>query len=152
VAYPYITKTDLENRLSAEVLVQICDDNNDGTADTGPVARLCADSSSKVAGYLRGTYDLAAVAANPPNEVIRLTLDVAVAYAAQRHGEYVRRDWGPLMKAAEHDLENLRKGLTRLDVIATPEPAGNTGGTVRSGNPLLPEPPPKLFADGTGDF
>jgi len=152
MAYPYIVQADLENRLSAETVRQIYDDDNNGTADPGPIERLLADASSKVASYLRGIYDLTIVAANPPNEVKRLTLDVAVAYAAQRHGEYVRRDWEKLMKAAESDLMKLREGKTRLDVVGSPEPAANTGGTVSSTtiDPVT-NLPGRVF-DDMGDF
>lgn len=151
MAYPYIVKSDVEKRLSAAVLQQIYDDDNDGTADADPVGSLCADASSKVASYLRGIYDLDAIASAPPHEVIRLSLDVAVAYAAQRFPSYVRRDWEKLMKGAESDLDKLRRGVTRLDVKLTPEPAANEGGSVSSGDPDDPEPKAKFFQD-TGLF
>ena len=151
MTYPYIVQADLEQRISAERLKQIYDDNNDGTVDTDPIARLCKDASAKVAGYLRGVYDLAVIAADPPEEVIRLTLDVAVAYAAQRHPEYVKRDWEKLMRAAESDLMRLRKGETRLDVVSTPEPAANEGGSVVSTTVDADGQPGRIF-DDMGDF
>ena len=98
MAYPYITKADLESRVSSTEVRRILDDDSDGSADANPITRVLEDSSAKVAGYLRGIYDLDTIAANPPNEVKRLTLDVAVAYLAQRHPERVRRDWVELMK------------------------------------------------------
>lgn len=128
MAYPYIVTADLEQRISAERLKQIYDDDNNGTADANAVVRLCKDASAKVAGYLRGIYDLTTIAAAPPEEVIRLTLDVAEAYAAKRHPEYVKRDWEKLMRAAESDLGKLRRGETRLDIDGSPEPAKNQGG------------------------
>ena len=149
--YPYITQADLEARLSVEVVKQILDDDNDGAADATPVDQLCKDASSKVAGYLRGTYDLDAVATNTPHEVKRLALDVAVAYAAQRHAEYVRRDWQSLMEQVDKELKALRKAETRLDVVGSPEPPANVGGTAESGNPDLPDPGPR-FTDNWGDF
>jgi hypothetical protein len=88
-----------------------------------------------VASYLRPIYDLTTVAASPPHEVVRLTLDVAYAMAAQRYPEVVRVDWLPLMQAAEKDLGRLRDGTTRLDVIGSPEPAQNVGGSVSEGDP-----------------
>jgi phage gp36-like protein len=135
MAYPYITQAQLENRLSATRVARIYDDNRDGSADANPIAQLIADASGKVASYLRGSYDLDTVAASTPNEVVRLTLDVAFAMAAQRHPEVVRVDWQPLMQAAEKDLERLRKGETRLDVVGPPEPAANTGGAVYQQDP-----------------
>jgi phage gp36-like protein len=151
MAYPYITTTDLTNRLGAFTVRRILDDNVDGVADSAPFTALIADASSKVAGYLQGVYSLSAVAASTPREVIRLTLDVAVAMCAQRHPEVMRGiDWVELMKAANHDLEQLRKNVVGLDTDASPNPAANEGGE------LYPDPNTEdvyTFArDGFGDF
>lgn len=151
MAYPYITPVDVENRLSQQVVKQIYDDDESGDADAGPVAGLCADASSKVASYLRANYSLDAVAENTPYEVVRLTLDVATAYAAQRFPSYVKRDWEKLMKAAESDLMKLRDGQTRLDVTTSPEPSRTVGGIVYDSGPRMIVD----SADGTsnqGDF
>lgn len=122
--------SDLQARLSAETVKQILDDDNDGTADTEPLARLRADSDSYVLGALRGIYDLTVIQASPPNEVKRLSLDAGVMYCAQRHPEYVRRDWEKLKRALDQDLDALRLGKRRLDVVGSPEPAANEGGSV----------------------
>lgn len=149
----YIDESDVADRLSAQTVKAIYDDDNNGAADTGPIARLILDAESYVEGRaLRGIYDLAACRAAPPNEIVRLCLDAAEMYAAKRHPEYVRRDWEPLKKALDADLDALRTGKARLDVVSTPEPAKNEGGTVRSGDPAAPEPKAKRFADGTGLF
>lgn len=151
----YITSTDLSARLSATKLARIYDDDRDGTADTDPVALLIADACSKVAGYLRGLYDLAVIEAAPPHEVVRLTLDVAVAMAAQRHPEVVRVDWVPLMQGAERDLERLRAGKTRLDVMGSPEPAANASGGFSEGDPSQFDGAtalPVFSGEGFGDF
>jgi phage gp36-like protein len=147
---PYITDGELEDRLGADVMVAVFDVDNDGVADADPVARLIADATSKVAGYLRATLTLSDLDPGTQNEIKRLTLDVAVAMAAQRRPHHVRVDWIELMKAAERDLVNLRKGLTMLDA-ATPVPA-NHGGTVTRGVDDAGEENPRYFADGTGDF
>lgn len=151
MAYPYITKADLSKRISPQVLQQIYDDEEIGAANDDAVAAVCADASSKVASYLRPIYDLAVVANSPPHEVVRLSLDVAEAYAAQRFPSYVRRDWEKLMKQAEGDLDKLRKGHTRLDVVGPPEPAANEGGKVSNGDPVHPGPPCRAFGN-TGLF
>lgn len=151
MAYPYIAKADIEQRLSAPVVKRIYDDDNDGTADADPVNRLCKDASARVAGFLRGIYSLDAVAAAPPEEVIRLTLDVAEALAAKRFPRAVMRDWMPLWKVATDELKDLRNGVTRLDVEGSPEPAANQGGEVASGNPDAPDPLPR-FSDDWGVF
>ena len=147
----YFTQADLENRVSAETVRQVFDDDNSGTADTGPLAELIADASSYVDGYLRGIYLLPLPTV--PNEVKRLALDVACAYLSERHPEYVRYDGGKMMDRARKDLDELRKGKTRLDLPSSVfEGAKNEGGFIRSGNPDSPEIPPRMFTDGTGDF
>lgn len=145
----YFTQADLEKRLSTDTVNAIYDDANAGSASAAPIAALIADSSSKVDSYLRGIYPLPLTVV--PNEVKRLALDVAVAYAAQRHSEYVRRDWKTLMEQVERDLKSLRRGETRLDIQTTPEPAANEGGFVQNGTAADPATPFKMF-ENMGDF
>lgn len=154
MAYPYIVQSDLEDRVSATVLRRILDDDNAGSAKPSAVTRVIADASAKVAGYLRGIYDLDVVAANPPQEVVRLTLDVATAYLFQRFPEYARGDWLALMQQCDVELKALRRGDTRLDVTGPPEPAANTGGDVSQGNPDTFDPSSftPTFAWGSGDY
>ena len=131
MAYPYITSAQLSDRISAAALRRIYDDDLDGTADPAPVAQLIADACSKVAGYLQGVYSLDAVAAAPPHEVIRLSLDVAVAMVAIRHPEVLpHHDGLELMKAADRDLAALRKNAVSLDTDVSPNPQSNTGGEI----------------------
>lgn len=135
----FITKTQFENRIGAKRVKRLYDDNSDGTADTDPVNQLRADASSKVRSYLEpmGIMDSLVALFNQttgelltgkvlPDEVIRLTLDVAVALAAQRHPEVMRQDWRLLMQQCDADLKALREGKTSLGggtqgSVATPE-------------------------------
>lgn len=140
--YPFVTITELRHRLGSHVVDQVLDDDGDGSADQGPVVQILLDSSSKVAGALYGSHTASDVdalkalgtVAELPHEVVRLTLDVAVAFAAQRHGEYVRRDWVPLMAQADKDLKALRLNTVRLDTSGSPQPT-NAGGEVIVGDP-----------------
>jgi len=154
MALPYWTLTDLEDRLSAETVRQVFDDDGDGTADTAAIARLQADCDSFVEGYLRGVYSLTAVRAAPPNQVKRLSLDYAEVVCAKRHGEYVRRNWKDLLDALTKELMAIRNGVIRLDVEGTPEPGANQGGEVWDGGDDLTEVAPKVFigTGGMGDF
>jgi len=147
--------TELGYRIGSTALKRIFDDDRDGTADVDPVTQLLADAKSKVFGVLRATgYTLADVEANPPHEVNRLMLDAAVAYAAQRHPEVVRRDWVPLMAQVDADLMKIRKGVIRLDVAGTPEPPTNEGGSFTVGDPADFDASTykRTFGDGFGDF
>lgn len=155
--WPFITTTQLENRLSRTVVKQIFDDDNDGVADLAPLEQLCKDASSKLSSWLGPIYPLDALRAMTadelPDEIVRLSLDVAQAMMAQRHPEYRRVDPFELMKQAERDCERLRKNETNLGTTASPpEPAANTGGQFESGTEDDPESRPKFFLDGTGDF
>lgn len=144
----YFSQEDLELRLSKTVVQQIYDDDNAGIAKSDAIDALVSDASSKVDSYLRGIYTIPL--SEVPNEVKRLALDVAVAYAAMRHPEYVRRDGKALMEMAEKDLKSLRNGETRLDIQTSPEPAANAGGFVQNGTTVNP-PVPFMF-ESTGDF
>jgi len=156
MAYPYITQQDLEDRVSARVLREVLDDENVGLASADSVTRILKDASAKVAGYLRGTYDLTTVASVLPEEVVRLTLDVAVAYLAQRHPEVMRVDWTPLMEQADKELKALRRGDTRLDIEGPPEPPANTGGAVGEGTEpggvIAYDATRTTFQDGFSDY
>lgn len=144
----YWEQGDLEDRLSEAIVRALLDDDNNGAPAPSVIARLQDDSDSHVNSYLRPIYRLPL--SSVPNEVKRLSLDVACAMAAMRRPEVVRRDGKALMEMALADLKSLRRGDTRLDVEVLP-PA-NTGGTVRSGDPVNPTPVPKAFGDGTGIF
>jgi len=151
----YIVTADLEARVSALVVRQILDDDQSGAADTTAVTRVIADAESYVEGFLRGNYDLAAVRAlgtGAPNEVKRLCLDIAVAYLWERHPEYVRADGDKLFERARRDLVDLRAGKTRLDIVASVEPAANQGGVVESDNEDDRTVLPKLFNADMGIY
>lgn len=150
MSYPWLTKAMLEDRISASRVTRIYDDNLDGTADTNPIAQLLADACSKVAGALNGAFSLAALTASTPHEVIRISLDVAQAYAAQRFPEVYQVEWVELLKAADRDLMNLRKNVTTLDTDAAPMPPANVGGEVFP-NPAT-ESVYSFARDGFGDF
>lgn len=155
MAWAFITQTQLSRRLGPATLRRLYDDNDAGTADTNAVAQLIADASGKVASHLQGIVPLSAAATaatgDTAHEIVRLTLDVAVAMAAQRNPEVLPSyDGLELMKQAERDLDRLRKNTTALDTDAAPNPAANEGGEI------FPDPNTEdvyTFArDGFGDF
>lgn len=139
----YISKAQLEARFGAAQVKAILDDDNDGVADADPLARVIADASSKVDSYLRHLYGRHMPFAVVPDEVVRLTLDVACGMLAERHPEYCRRDFTKALDRAEKDLMLLRTGKTSLGVVGVPEPAANSGAL------LLPYPGSATYADGT---
>jgi hypothetical protein len=152
VAQPLITKKQLENRLSAIIVKRIYDDNNDGSADSDPLNQLLLDASSKFRGALGTIYDIDTFDQNTLDEVVRISLDIAQAYAAQRHSEIVRVDGFKLMQQAEKDIEKIRAGLSNLGTKGPPEPAANQGGIVTEDPNLAEDESPHFALDGTGDF
>ncbi len=158
MAFPWLTQAQLESRLSAGAVRDILDDNSDGVADTNPVADLLADACSFVGGALGPQYDVDSVAAmaTVPREIVRLSLDIAVVYASQRHPEIVRRNWEPLLQAVERACDRIRTGKSNLGVAATPpEPAAQNGGDlIMQGYGLASEDdqPTTFTRDGFGDF
>lgn len=131
MAFPYITQTQLENRIGTHNVRRVCDDDNDGVADAAVVTSLLTDSSAIVRGHLKGVLDLTAVAASPPEEVVRLTLDVAVAFMAMRAPEVMMMNGQQLRNRAEADCKAFRenkRGASGFD-------AENEGGEINCGDP-----------------
>lgn len=148
----YWELADLEARISSAIVVALFDEDLDGQVDEAPIAMLQADCDSYVEGALRPVYDLDAVRLAPPHEVKRLSLDCAVMYCAQRHPKYMNRDWERLKASLDKDLDAIRVGKRRLDVVGTPEPGANNGGTVVPGRDDETEAPRMWDWGGTGDF
>lgn len=149
-----ITEAQFENRLGREVVARIYDDNNDGVADANPVIQLLEDASSKVRGAIGPVFDslqLTAANSSDASELRRITLDVAVAMAAQRHSGYVRYNWRDLMEQADKDLKMLRTGMSNLGgTLQPPEAASNQGG-YSSADELSVDESPRKF-DFFGSF
>lgn len=120
---PYWDKSDLEARIGPEKVRQFLDDENTGEASEAAIVRLQRDADSFVEGFLRPMYDLEEVRLVRPNQVVRLSLDAAVMMLAQRHPEYIRKDWKEIRSALMQDLELIRRNVMRLDLETSPEPA-----------------------------
>ena len=151
----YVVQSDLEDRLTSEVVRQILDDDVDEVVDTSVLARVIEDAESYVESFLRGVYSLTVLRAQGtscPTEVKRIVLDIATAYMWQRHPEYVRADGESILRRVRAELMDIRKGITRLNIEDSPEPAANQGGVAQSGDPLDTEVKDKYFLDGIGDF
>lgn len=136
---PYITRQDLEDRLTRKIVKLIFDDNEDGAPDLKPVNRLLFDATSFVAGLIEGQYPLTAFPAGSalPNELVRITLDVASAMCALRHPRIVRVDGKAMLATAREELKELKSGVSRMDLTpgtATAVKPGNIGGRLYDGS------------------
>lgn len=118
-------------RIGPDAIARVFDDDGDGIEDY-PAAQQCLDdASAKVDSYL-SALGVLPLSEPYPHEVVRLELDIAVAYAAQRFPEAMpHHDWYKMMDQAEKDLCRLRDGKTMLGVYPTaPDPPANHGGVV----------------------
>ena len=151
--YPYITQTELENRLSVQAVRRCLDDDADGDADSDAVTRFLTDASSKTRTYLAGNHSAAqvtAIATTTPDEVKRLALDVAHAMLAQRHPEVFRVDGFALMRDAIAELKALRLNETKIPGVTPTNEGGES--YVGSYDDWDEDEYSPHFLDGLGDF
>lgn len=142
----------LERRLSAQVVKRIYDDDNDGEADTNPLAQVCEDAEARFESFCSGIYDLATLRATPPSEAVRLCLDCAESMAYRRFPRAAARDWQQLWQVVEKELGDLRTRKTRLNTATAPEPASNEGGAVYLGTTELSDDETTSVFTDFGDF
>jgi len=155
----YIAEADLTNRWPLEVLLQVFDDDRDGSLDEGVTTHHILTAESRVEQVLQKTYgpggltSLRALGASAPFAVKRMILDVFEVYMIRRHPEYIRGRWVEREKSVMADLEALRVRELELDNEgAAPEPAVNEGGDVRSGDPDNTCPVPPAYTRGMGAY
>ena len=149
----YVRQADLVDRIGEQAVLDLLDYDRDGVADADKVQRLLLDAVSYVESFLRAEYDLDLLRGmNPaPNEVQRLVLDRAEAELYCRHPEFARFDGYKAKERCDAELEKLRRGTRRLDVVGPPEPAANEGGTTGSFDTRARPRTPRTF-DKLGDF
>lgn len=98
---------------------RLLDYSGNGEADTDCLQQLLSDASSKVLGRIQRAFPAQGLrdmlAADLPHDIVRVTLDVAMAMACRDHPEVMRQEWEPLMKSADADLAALAKGEASLD-------------------------------------
>jgi len=138
--------------LSARTVLQVFDDDDDGTPDPAAIAMLIDDASSYVLEFYYGNHkgvDISAL--DVPKALRRMALDVAHAYLAIRHAEYVRADGYKMMERIDKELGRMRDAYTRI-ADAPPDPPHNAGGAVGViGDDAMPETPEGFF-DNMGDW
>jgi hypothetical protein len=149
----YVAEADLVDRIGEQAVLDLLDYDRDGVADPDKVLRLLLDAVSYVESFLRPVYDLDLLRrmAPPPNEVVRLALDRAEAELYCRHPEFARFDGYRAKERCDAELEKLRFGKRRLDVVGPPEPAANQGGTTGRFDSQQKPRTPRVF-DKLGDF
>ena len=146
-----IAKSELEARVSARVLTQVYDDDNDGYADEAAVNQLIRDASSYVLEFYYGNHATEVAAATIPTSLRRLALDAAHAYMCLRHPEYVRGNGIKMFERVDAELKRLREAITVV-VQEPPHPPANVGGTTGAIGDDPPDGAADGFFDNMGDF
>ena len=75
---PYVSATDLGNRIGEGELIRLSDRDGDGVADTGVIDAAIAEADGVIDGYLAGRYDLPL--ASPPALLKTIACDL-ILYA-----------------------------------------------------------------------
>ena len=152
IAGTYLVETDLNNRLTAALLVKVYDDDENGAADEAVVNAAIKDAEDDVEQRLAKIYGeagLTAVRAKGPaitRTVKKLCLDSFECRMGWRHPEYVRGEWDKRWKRFDEAMQSLADRRTELaDLTGDIEPAVNEGGYVRSGNPDDTDPVAHVF-------
>jgi phage gp36-like protein len=147
---PFITAKQLNDRVGEIIVDRILRAPGSGKADPEAIERVCRDASSWVRGNIGPVYDLSKLPEDSAEEIVRISLDVAHAYLAQRHPEIIRVDGFKMLEQAAKDIKKIRFGEANLGTREEPAPA-NEGTHVSSGDPTCPEPKPR-FSDNWGAY
>lgn len=110
----FVTTAIVEDFLSAQVVRDTYDDDNDGAFDVDAVNRHITDAEALVKGSMRGVYQLPLVAPIDPL-VVSATLQTVHCLAIRRHPERFRAKGDAICKAAQDLREDIRKGNVQLD-------------------------------------
>jgi len=149
---PLVTRTQLENAMGAGVVRQIFDDENVGAPNEAAIAQLVAEVEGYLYSALQPLYpdSIPFDDAEIPPVVFTMALDLAQAYARDRHPEYVRADGEALRKRVDATLDKIRSGAISLDSKTLPN-AHNAQVLYSSGMAAERALSPRYF-DNMGDF
>lgn len=138
----YASENDLRNALSPATVIALFDDENAGTAEAGALKAVLDRASRWVDSYLARVYvGPFPVTQTPVPATIKLaTLEFAIAFAFERHPEYVHT-YGEQYRASSRFkrgteiMDRLCQGQQEIpDWSLQPKPR-NVGGIITSEGP-----------------
>jgi hypothetical protein len=145
--------------MTSQVMLQIFDDDGDGTADASIVADFIADAESIFEQTIAKTYGddgltaLQALGTNCSRAVKRYCLDIFELLAEKRHPEFEQPEmWLEKWKLLLDSLKELRLRDVQLDTTGQPEDGVTDGVTVADADPDVADDPTVYFLHGTGVF
>jgi len=113
----YCEEADIQKQLDPVTLVQLTDDDADGSSDEGVIAAAIAEADATIDAMLSGQY--VTPFTTPPELVKRLsvTLSVGNLYARRPHTD--AGVWGDRVSRAERLLEKIATGKLSLGDAAS---------------------------------
>jgi phage gp36-like protein len=108
----YATKSDLEKRLGADILVSLADDNRDGVADDDIINAVLNQASSRMDLFLCGRY--AVPLTYVPSIITETCVSLAVPLLFVRRREEITKEHVSLQEAADNMLNSLKSGEISL--------------------------------------
>jgi hypothetical protein len=144
---------DIKAILSASVVVDIFDDNNDGLPDANPMAWLEAEAEDQFESGLCGILPLDSLRANPCASCARIVGEFVRYAAAIRFPRAYGRNPETLLKIARDSVDRIRSGKDRLAAQGSPNPPANVGGEVLNGTSSeLLDPFEPTYLNGFGSY
>ena len=156
----YLTIADLENALGSAMVLRLLDDDNDGVADTGPLASVLSDAEGLVNGYVSKQYNMATLLSDAAAtaQLRMFARAIAVEFAYRRRSDFYTRDGTPHTTVYAETLKQLKDvatGTIRIDTNGAPmSPAVTHGGItgISSGGLVVTACDPTSFTNGFGSF
>lgn len=143
---------DIKAILSASVVTDIYDDDNNGLPDGNPMAWLEAEAEDQFESGISAVISLDVLRANPCGTAARIVGEFIRYLAAVRFPRAYGRDPEKLLKIARDSVDRVRMAKDRLAAQGLPNPPANVGGEVlngTSGQALDPVEPTYLNDFGT---
>lgn len=124
---------DIKAILSASVVVDIFDDNNDGLPDGDPMLWLETEAEDQFESGVSAVISLDVLRAHPCGTSARIVGEFVRYLAAIRFPRAYGRDPEKLLKIARDSVDRVRTAKDRLAAQGAPNPPANVGGDVFSG-------------------
>ncbi len=128
----YCTLQDIKDQLPESVIIELTDDESNGTVNQGRVDAAIKAATDIINTYCRGLYP---VPFNPvPGEILSVAVDIAKFNLFSRRGFNEDTADSVVVKrynAAIKWLENVAKGTVKLD-YSLPAPANEGGVSITS--------------------
>jgi phage gp36-like protein len=114
---PYSTLTDIQERIPAEILLQLTDDADTGSIDGTKVAAAIVRADAEIDAWCGGRY--AVPFAAPPAIIAELSADLATYYLYSRRQEIIPEARSERYRANQALLKAISGGQVQLPGAAT---------------------------------